>query len=161
METVIALAERAGRLLQQRGLLLATAESCTGGGVAQAITDIAGSSDWFDCGFVTYSNASKTELLEVPAALIAQHGTVSEEIAAAMAEGALRNSNAHVTLSTTGIAGPGGAVLGKPVGTVCFGWSNADHTHTERLVFNGDRQQIREQTVLHSMQGLLRFLEHA
>lgn len=161
METVIALAERAGRLLQQRGLLLATAESCTGGGVAQAITDIAGSSDWFDCGFVTYSNASKTELLEVPAALIAQHGTVSEEIAAAMAEGALRNSNAHVTLSTTGIAGPGGAVPGKPVGTICFGWSKADGTHTERLVFSGDRQQIREQTVQHALQGLLRFLEHA
>lgn len=161
METVIALAERAGRLFQQRGLLLATAESCTGGGVAQAITEIAGSSEWFDCGFVTYSNASKTELLEVPAALIAQHGTVSEEIAAAMAEGALRNSNAHVTLSTTGIAGPGGAVPGKPVGTICFGWSKVDHTHTERLVFHGDRQQIREQTVQHALQGLLRFLEHA
>lgn len=161
METVIALAERAGRLLQQRGLLLATAESCTGGGVAQAITDIVGSSEWFDCGFITYSNASKTELLDVPAALIAQHGTVSEEIAAAMAEGALRSSNAHVTLSTTGIAGPGGAVPGKPVGTVCFGWSKAEHTHTERLVLNGDRQQIREQTVQHALQGLLRFLEHA
>lgn len=161
METVIALAERAGRLLHQRGLLLATAESCTGGGVAQAITDIAGSSDWFDCGFVTYSNASKTELLDVPAALIAQHGTVSEEIAAAMAEGALRNSNAHVTLSTTGIAGPGGAVPGKPVGTICFGWTHGDDTHTERLVFSGDRQQIREQTVQHALHGLLRFLEHA
>lgn len=161
METVIALAERTGHLLHQRGFLLATAESCTGGGVAQAITEIAGSSDWFDCGFVTYSNASKTELLDVPAALIAQHGTVSEEIAAAMAEGALRNSNAHVTLSTTGIAGPGGAVPGKPVGTVCFGWSIAEHTHTERLVLNGDRHQIREQTVQHALQGLLRFLEHA
>ena len=161
MEPVIVLAERVGRLLQQRMLLLATAESCTGGGVALAITDIAGSSDWFDCGFVTYSNASKTDLLDVPATLIAQHGTVSEEIAAAMAEGALRNSNAHVTLSTTGIAGPGGAVPGKPVGTICFGWAKGDHCHTERLVFSGNRQQIREQTVQHALQGLLRFLEPA
>ncbi len=161
MEDVIELAARAGQVLKKRGLLLATAESCTGGGVAQAVTEIAGSSDWFDCGFIAYSNASKTELLEVPAALIAQHGAVSEEIAAAMAEGALANSNAHLTLSTTGIAGPGGAVPGKPVGTVCFGWSNGDTTQTERLVFGGDRQSVREQTVRHALQGLLRFLEHA
>lgn len=160
MEDVIELAARAGQLLKKRGLLLATAESCTGGGVAQAITEIAGSSDWFDCGFITYSNASKTELLDVPAALIAQHGTVSEEIAAAMAEGALANSNAHLTLSTTGIAGPGGAVQGKPVGTVCFGWSKSDTTQTERLVFGGDRHSVREQTVRHALQGLLRFLDH-
>ena len=146
--------------MKKRGLLLATAESCTGGAVAQAITEIAGSSDWFECGFIAYSGASKTELLDVAAALIAQHGTVSEEVAAAMAEGALANSNAHLTLSTTGIAGPGGAVPGKPVGTVCFGWSTGDTTHTERLVFTGDRQSVREQTVRHSLQGLLRFLEH-
>ena len=161
MDTVIELAARVGQSLQQRGLLLTTAESCTGGGVAQAITDIAGSSDWFECGFITYSNASKTELLDVPAALIAQHGTVSEEIAAAMAQGALSNSNAHVTLSTTGIAGPGGAVPGKPVGTICFGWARGEELHTERLVFSGNRQQIREQTVVHALRGLLRFLEHA
>ena len=161
MDTVIELAARVGQSLQKRGLLLTTAESCTGGGIAQAITDIAGSSDWFDCGFITYSNASKTELLDVPAALIAQHGTVSEEIAAAMAQGALSNSNAHVTLSTTGIAGPGGAVPGKPVGTICFGWAKGEELHTERLVFSGDRQQIREQTVVHALRGLLRFLEHA
>ena len=161
MDTVIELAARVGQSLQKRGLLLTTAESCTGGGVAQAITDIAGSSDWFECGFITYSNASKTELLDVPAALIAQHGTVSEEIAAAMAQGALSNSNAHVTLSTTGIAGPGGAVPGKPVGTVCFGWAKGEELHTERLVLSGDRQQIREQTVMHALRGLLRFLDHA
>ena len=159
MDKVIDLAARVGQVLKQRNLLLATAESCTGGGVAQAITEIAGSSDWFDCGFVTYSNASKTELLDVPAALIAQHGTVSEEIAAAMAEGALASSNAHLALSTTGIAGPGGAVPGKPVGTICFGWTMGEHTHTERLVFAGDRGSVREQTVQHSLQGLLRFLE--
>lgn len=155
------LANETGRILQAKGLLLAVAESCTGGGVACAITEVAGSSNWFECGFITYSNASKTELLDVPAALIAQHGTVSEEIAAAMAEGALTSSNAHVTLSTTGIAGPGGAVPGKPVGTVCFGWTDGHHTHTERLVFAGDRQAIRHQTIEHALRGLIRFLDHA
>jgi nicotinamide-nucleotide amidase len=159
MDDIIELAAKTGRALQAKGLLLATAESCTGGGVAQAITEVAGSSEWFECGFITYSNASKTEMLDVPAALFAQHGTVSEEIAAAMAEGALANSNAHVTLSTTGIAGPGGAVPGKPVGTICFGWAMGDNTHTERLVFAGDRHAVREQTVRHALQGLLRFIE--
>lgn len=162
MDDIMDLAGRVGRALHAKGLLLATAESCTGGGVAQAITEIAGSSEWFDCGFVAYSNASKTELLDVPAALIAQHGTVSEEIAAAMAEGCLSNSNAHVVLSTTGIAGPGGAVPGKPVGTVCFGWAMTDRiTHSERLVFAGDRHAVREQTVVHALKGLLRFIEPA
>ncbi len=156
---IVDLAARVGMALQAKGLLLATAESCTGGGVAQAITEVAGSTGWFDCGFVAYSNASKTELLDVPAALIAQLGTVSEEVAAAMAHGALANSNAHVALSTTGIAGPTGAVPGKPVGTVCFGWTRGDATHTERLVFGGDRQAVREQTVVHALQGLLRFIE--
>jgi nicotinamide-nucleotide amidase len=161
MQDILELATRVGRALQSKGLLLATAESCTGGGIAQAITEIAGSSEWFDCGFIVYSNASKIELLDVPAALIAQHGNVSEEIAEAMAQGALANSNAHVTMSTTGIAGPGGAVPGKPVGTVCFGWAMGNHTHTERLVFAGDRQAVRQQTVAHALQGLLRFLEQA
>ena len=161
MDDTTELAAETGRVLQSKGLLLAVAESCTGGGIAHAVTEIAGSSSWFDCGFITYSNASKTELLDVSAALIAQHGTVSEEIAAAMAEGALANSNAHVTLSTTGIAGPGGAVPGKPVGTVCFAWSRGDQTHTERLVFAGDRQAVRQQTVAHALRGLLRFLGQA
>ena len=156
---IIELATKVGHALQAKGLLLVTAESCTGGGVAQAITEIAGSTGWFDCGFVTYSNASKTELLDVSAALIAQLGTVSEEVAAAMAKGALANSNAHIALSTTGIAGPTGAVPGKPVGTVCFGWASGDATRTERLVFTGDRQAVREQTVIHALQGLLRFIE--
>ena len=158
-EQILDLAAQVGRTLQARNWFLSTAESCTGGGVSQAITEIAGSSEWFDCGFVTYSNASKTELLDIPEAEIAQHGTVSEEIAAAMAEGALANSNADVTVSTTGIAGPGGAVPGKPVGTVCFGWSVGHRTHTERLVFAGDRHAVREQTVIHALQGLLRFLK--
>ncbi|MFT5588638.1 MAG: nicotinamide-nucleotide amidase [Bradyrhizobium sp.] len=158
MDKIIDLAAQAGQALQQRGLLLTTAESCTGGGVAHAITDIAGCSGWFDCGFVTYSNASKTTLLDVPDALIARHGAVSEEVAAAMAAGALANSNAHVALSTTGIAGPGGAMPGKPVGTVCFGWTMNSTSITERKVFDGDRHSVREQTVTHALQGLLRLL---
>lgn len=156
---IIDLATKVGRALEGKRLTLSTAESCTGGGVSQAITEIAGSTGWFDCGFVTYSNASKTEMLEVPAALIAQFGSVSEEVAGVMAEGALANSSADVAISTTGIAGPSGAVPGKPVGTVCFGWSRGDTTHTERLVFAGDRQAVREQAVAYALRGLLRFIE--
>ena len=153
------LAAQVGKALQDKGFLLATAESCTGGGVSTAITEIAGSTGWFDCGFVCYSNASKSEMLDVSAALIAQFGSVSEEVAGAMAESAVANSNAHVAVSTTGIAGPTGAVPGKPVGTVCFGWSKGDTTYTERLVFSGDRHSVREQTVAHALAGLLRLLE--
>lgn len=156
---IIDLAAKVGRALQDKGLLLATAESCTGGGVAQAITEVPGSTGWFECGFVPYSNQSKSEMLDVPAALIAQLGSVSEEVAAEMARGALANTVADVAVSTTGIAGPTGAVPGKPVGTVCFGWARGDQVHTERLVFSGDRQAVREQTVCHALQGLLRFIE--
>jgi nicotinamide-nucleotide amidase len=159
MENAIELATRVGQALKQRKQMMATAESCTGGGVAQAITDIPGSSEWFDCGFVTYSNASKTELLDISPALIAQHGSVSEEIAAAMAEAAVANSSADIALSTTGIAGPGGAVPGKPVGTVCFGWRIGHHTRTERRVFQGDRQAVREQAVVHALACLLKQLQ--
>src|SRR3569833_1620907 len=105
MDKLHELAARVGQAIKQKGWLLVTAVSCTDGGVAQAITEFAGSSEWFDCGFVTYSNASKTDLLDVPAALIAQHGAVSEEIAAAMACGVLANSNAHVLLSSSGFVG--------------------------------------------------------
>jgi nicotinamide-nucleotide amidase len=153
------LAAQVGEALKAKKLLLTIAESCTGGGIAQAITEIAGSSEWFDCGFITYSNSSKSELLDIPAAMLAQHGAVSEEIAAAMAEGALAASEAHVAISTTGIAGPGGAVPGKPVGTVCFGWAVGGVTHTERLVFSGDRNAVREQTITHSLDRLLRYLK--
>jgi len=155
---IFTLAASVGQALQAHRLVLATAESCTGGGISQAVTEVAGSTSWFDCGFVVYSNASKTELLDVPDALIAQFGSVSEEVAAVMAQGALANSNANVALSTTGIAGPTGAVPGKPVGTVCFGWATKDAVHTERLVFTGDRQSVREQSVRHALQGLLRFV---
>jgi nicotinamide-nucleotide amidase len=158
MNPLSQLATQIGELFIKRKLLLATAESCTGGGIAYAITEIPGSSNWFECGLVTYSNASKSELLDVSPALIAQHGAVSEEVAAAMAQGALANCDAHVALSTTGLAGPGGAVPGKPVGTICFAWSMNGKTHTERLLFHGDRQSIREQTISHALTGLLQFL---
>lgn len=159
MRDINELAAQVGNVLKSQGLMLATAESCTGGGVAQAITEIAGSSEWFECGFITYSNASKTDMLEVPDALIVRYGAVSDEVAQAMAEGALANSNATISLSTTGIAGPGGAVPGKPVGTVCFAWAVAHRTFSERLVFQGDRHAVRQQTVAHALAGLLRFLE--
>ena len=159
MDDIRKLAEQIGLALQQKRWLLATAESITGGGIAQAITDIAGSSEWFDCGFVTYSNSSKTECLNVSAALIAQHGAVSEEVAAELAKGALANTDSHISLSTTGIAGPTGAVPGKPVGTVCFGWATSNAVQTERLVFAGDRDAVRRQTTIHALKGLLRFME--
>ncbi|MFZ6647273.1 CinA family protein [Undibacterium sp. TJN25] len=159
MLNAIELAAQVGEALKSKKLLLTVAESCTGGGICQAITEIAGSSDWFDCGFVSYSNSSKSELLDISPSLIAQHGAVSEEIAAAMAEGALANSEAHVAISTTGIAGPGGAVPGKPVGTVCFGWLVGGVSHTERLVFAGDRHTVREQTIVHALDRLHRYLK--
>lgn len=158
MQDAMELAAQVGAELRARKLFLAVAESCTGGGISQAITEIAGSSDWFDCGFVTYSNSSKTELLDISEVLLAQHGAVSEEIAAAMAHGALANSEAHVALSTTGIAGPGGAVPGKPVGTTCFGWLVGGVTHTERMVFAGDRHAVRQQAVAHALDRLLHYV---
>jgi len=161
MDRITELAAQVGAALKAEGLLLTTAESCTGGGIAHAVTEIAGSSEWFDRGFVTYSNAAKTELLKVPETLLARFGAVSEETAAAMAEGAIAGSRAQAAVSVTGIAGPGGAVPGKPVGTVCFGWSYRGKTWTERLVFAGDRRSVREQSIAHSLQGLLRHLEDA
>ncbi|MFM7226185.1 MAG: CinA family protein [Betaproteobacteria bacterium] len=153
------LAEHIGEALKQKRWMLTTAESITGGSISQCVTDIAGSSEWFDCGLVTYSNASKTNFLEVPDALIAQFGAVSEEVAAAMATGALANSAADVALSTTGIAGPTGAVPGKPIGTVCFAWATSSTVVTERRLFQGDRQSIRAQTTRHALQGLLKLLQ--
>ncbi len=159
MDRLRELAEQVGHALQKKRWLLATAESITGGSISQAITDVPGSSEWFDCGFATYSNISKTEFLDVPAALIAQEGAVSEEVAAAMAAGVLANTDADVTLATTGIAGPSGAVPGKPVGTVCFAWAHGSMVHTERHVFSGDRQSVRAQTTEFALQGLLKFME--
>ena len=155
---IFELATLVGQELKNRGLILVTAESCTGGGVAQAITEIAGASAWFDCGFVTYSNASKIALLNVPADVLEQHGAVSNETAAAMCAGALHNSLATVALSTTGIAGPDGGVPGKPVGTIYFGWIFGDVRQVERMLFSGDRRAIREQTVQHALRGIIKLL---
>ncbi|MFX1671289.1 CinA family protein [Paraburkholderia sp. A2WS-5] len=153
------LAIRAGNKLRDARLMLATAESCTGGMVATAITDISGSSGWFERGFVTYSNQAKTEMIGVPAELIEKHGAVSEPVARAMAEGALRNSRAQVSLAITGIAGPGGGTPEKPVGMVSFGWSNRLHTSVATLVFKGDREQIRVQAATHALRGLLALID--
>jgi nicotinamide-nucleotide amidase len=153
------LAIRVGNKLREERLMLATAESCTGGMVAAAITDISGSSGWFERGFVTYSNQAKSEMIGVPADLIDQHGAVSEPVARAMAEGALRNSRAQVSLAITGVAGPGGGTELKPVGMVSFAWSNRLHTAVETLVFKGDREQIRVQAATHALRGLLALLD--
>ena len=147
--------------LRQRGWMLATAESCTGGLIAGACTDLAGSSDWFERGFVTYSNAAKTELLGVSAELIARHGAVSEAVVRAMAEGAVRHSRAQMAVAVTGVAGPGGGSADKPVGTVWFGWCVDGRVQTARQHFEGDRQAVRAQTVAHALAGLLQRLEAA
>ncbi|MDO5693401.1 MAG: CinA family protein [Pseudomonadota bacterium] len=142
--------------LRQRRWLLATAESCTGGLIAAACTDVAGSSDWFERGVVTYSNEAKTDLLGVPAELIATQGAVSEAVARAMAEGALAHSRAQVSVSVTGIAGPTGGSADKPVGTVWFGWRVNGQTHAECQRFSGDRAAVRAQAVVHALYGLIR-----
>ena len=135
--------------------MLASAESCTGGLIAAACTELAGSSDWFERGFVTYSNAAKTELLGLPAALIDQHGAVSEQVVRAMAIGAVSNSHAQVSVAVTGVAGPAGGSAAKPVGTVWFGWCVQGQADTEMVRFEGDRAQVRSQTVRHALAGLL------
>lgn len=159
MDNISTLVVRVAQTLKAKNIILSTAESCTGGGIAYHLTELAGSSEWFDCGFIAYSNASKTEILDVSPALIAQNGAVSEEVAQEMAKGCIANSNAHIAIATTGIAGPNGAVPGKPVGTVCFGWAMNEHIHTERLVFTGDRHSVREQTIAHALNGLIKFIE--
>ena len=137
------------------GRMLATAESCTGGMVAAALTDIPGSSAAFERGFVTYSNAAKTEALGVDAALIAQHGAVSAEVAAAMADGALARSHASVAVSVTGIAGPDGGSPDKPVGLVWFGLAAGGGTRTEQAFFQGDRAEIRRRSTERALRLLL------
>ena len=144
-------------LLRHRHLL-ATAESCTGGMIAAACTDLSGSSQWFERGFVSYSNAAKTDMLGVPAALIEQHGAVSEAVARAMADGALTHSQAHASLAVTGVAGPTGGSDAKPVGTVWFAWCVNGETHSEMQHFSGDRAAVRAATVRYALQRLLGFL---
>ncbi len=155
-----ALALRLGRTLEQRGLLLATAESCTGGWIGAAVTAIAGSSAWFDRGYVTYSNAAKRQMLGVSERTLAQHGAVSEETAREMVAGALRQGAAQVAVAVTGVAGPSGGSAAKPVGTVCFAWERKDANRvsaTHRLA--GDREAVRRQSVVIALRGLLTVIE--
>ncbi|MEJ7931599.1 CinA family protein [Ramlibacter sp. AN1015] len=153
--------ERLAELLTARGWMLATAESCTGGLIAAACTDRAGSSAWYERGFVTYSNESKTELLGVDARWIDQHGAVSEVVARAMAHGAVRHARAQVGVAVTGIAGPGGGSADKPVGTVWFGFVVDGRLSSERCIFEGDRAGIRAATVAHALARLVELLERS
>lgn len=141
--------------LQTRGWMMATAESCTGGMIAAACTDVAGSSTWFDRGFVTYSNAAKTDMLNVPQALIAQHGAVSEAVVHAMAQGAVARSQAQVSVAVSGVAGPGGGSADKPVGTVWLAWHVHGLAHSQCLHVPGDRAAVRLATVRQALEGLL------
>jgi len=158
MDTLI-LCSRVGEVLLARGWQLATAESCTGGAIAAAITDIAGSSQWFDRGFVTYSNPSKQDMLGVRATTLETAGAVSEATVAEMVRGALVHSLAQVTLAVSGIAGPGGGSADKPVGTVCLAWAMEGAQPVVRTEhFAGDRAAVRAQTVGRALQGVLDML---
>ena len=151
--------EALGEALVQRGWMLATAESCTGGLIAATCTEIAGSSRWLERGFVTYSNAAKHEQLGVPEALIATHGAVSGPVVQAMVQGAVAHAAAQVAIAVTGVAGPGGGSPDKPVGTVWMGWHLAGHTYIQCQHFAGDRHAVRQQTVAHALRQLLAWLQ--
>jgi len=157
MDTQLAaLSAQVGRTLEARGLTLATAESCTGGWVAQVITYTAGSSAWFDRGFVTYSNEAKQDMLGVRPETLTREGAVSLETAKEMAVGALKNSKALISLAITGIAGPTGGSSGKPVGTVCFSWCfRGEAPVYRRKRFGGDRESIRRQALIFALEELL------
>lgn len=149
-------AEMLAENLRRLGSMLVTAESCTGGGLAEILTRMPGSSEWFERGYVTYSNEAKMELLQVRKDTLEQFGAVSEETAAEMVSGAVANSHARYGVSITGIAGPAGGSPEKPVGTVCLGWYGKDgEVKTTRVVFDGDRQRVREQACSLALQGLL------
>jgi len=155
----VAVQRLAERLLQQQ-LMLGCAESCTGGWLAKLCTDLAGSSQWFERGFVTYSNDAKQQMLGVPASLLETFGAVSEQVAEAMAKGVLQNSKADVAVSITGIAGPGGGSEKKPVGTVCFAVAgNGVEVQLFREVFKGERNQVRLQAVMFALQRLVLLLD--
>jgi len=158
-EDLDALALEAGRALKKHGLMLATAESCTGGWAAQMITSVSGSSEWFERGFVSYTNLAKREMLGVKTAILSRFGAVSEQTARAMAEGALLHSHAQVAFAITGIAGPSGGTPEKPVGTVCFAWAGKKRdSNSAKHVFTGDREAVRRQAVAVAFQGLLEFI---
>jgi nicotinamide-nucleotide amidase len=145
--------------LTERGWMMTAAESCTGGWIAKCCTDLAGSSAWFDRGFVTYSNAAKKELLGVGAGLLETAGAVSREVALQMAQGARFRAGVNIAVAVTGIAGPDGGTTDKPVGTVWFGWSTEGSNDAELKRFHGDRDAVRRQTVAHALQGLIERLQ--
>ena len=154
-----ALAKKVGRRLKAAGEMLVTAESCTGGWVAQAVTSIAGSSDWFERGFVTYSNAAKQELLGVRRSTLREHGAVSERTAIEMARGALARGRGTVALAVTGVAGPSGGSRDKPVGMVCFAWARRKKVASEVRRFAGGRESVRRQSVIRALEGVLEALD--
>jgi nicotinamide-nucleotide amidase len=157
-------AKTLAQLLLARGWKMAVAESCTGGLVCATLTELSGSSEWFERGYITYSNQAKTECLGVPAELITSYGAVSEPVASAMAQGA-RNAGANIGVSITGVAGPTGGTAEKPVGTVCFGWTipndaGENITASQTKLFSGDRQAIRQQATEYALAGLLQLLNN-
>jgi nicotinamide-nucleotide amidase len=159
-EALYQLAEQVGQALKARGLMLAAAESCTGGGVGEAITRVAGSSEWFERGFITYTYISKREMLGVHSDTLGQHGAVSEPTVREMVTGAIERSHAQVALAVSGTAGPGGGTPDKPVGTVCFAWGIKGTAPTsETRHFAGDRQAVRQQSVVHALRGVINLLE--
>ena len=145
-------------ILLSRNWTVSLAESCTGGLVSATLTELAGSSEWFERGYITYSNEAKTECLDVPAQIIESHGAVSEPVAKAMAEGARINSGSNVAISITGIAGPSGGTAEKPVGTVCFGWATENQTLTKTMHFDGERQAVRQQATEFALTELIALL---
>jgi nicotinamide-nucleotide amidase len=158
MVSVDSLLQQLASALQRKQWMLATAESCTGGWIAKCCTDLAGSSAWFERGFVTYSNEAKQDMLGVTAATLVQYGAVSEAVVAEMAAGVLLHSRAQLALSVSGIAGPGGGTLSKPVGTVCFGWASKNgEAHTETCHFTGDRDAVRWQSLEYALRGVWRY----
>lgn len=160
--TLKTLAGKVGRRLAKAQAVLVTAESCTGGWVAQAVTAVSGSSGWFERGFVTYSNDAKRELLGVRAETLARRGAVSEETAREMALGALARSKGSICAAVTGVAGPTGGTKEKPVGMVCFAWARRDGTvRSETSRFRGDRESVRKQSVIRALEGVLEFLDAA
>lgn len=159
-EALYRLSQRVGRLLRSRELMIATAESCTGGWIGQALTMAPGSSHWFERGFVTYTYVSKREMLGVKARTLARHGAVSEEVVAEMVEGALARSHAQVAVAVSGVAGPGGGSPDKPVGTVCIGWMRkGGRPRVETRRFRGDRDTVRRRTVERALRGVLALVE--
>jgi nicotinamide-nucleotide amidase len=159
-DVLFALAERVGKRLKERRFKLVTAESCTGGWIAESVTSVPGSSEWFERGFVTYSDEAKQEQLGVRATTLSKRGAVSEDTAREMAAGALAHSRAQVAVSVTGVAGPSGGTKEKPVGMVCLAWTGgSDGARSATLQFSGDRESVRRQSVIAALRGVLEQLE--